>query len=49
MKLYKIAERPQLSFNNLRKIEKYIIEHTIDIEIIEQVEIHLKYSGYIEK
>ncbi|CAL2080614.1 tRNA uridine-5-carboxymethylaminomethyl(34) synthesis enzyme MnmG [Tenacibaculum sp. 190524A02b] len=52
MKLYKIAARPQLSFNDLRKIEKleqYIIENNIDHEIIEQVEIHLKYSGYIEK
>ncbi|WP_348739452.1 hypothetical protein [Tenacibaculum sp. 190524A02b] len=52
MKLYKIATRPQLSFNDLRKIEKleqYIIENNIDHEIIELLEIHLKYSDYIEK
>ncbi|WP_299833932.1 tRNA uridine-5-carboxymethylaminomethyl(34) synthesis enzyme MnmG [uncultured Tenacibaculum sp.] len=52
MKLYKIAARPQLSFNDLLSIEKlnsYIKENSIDKEIIEQVEIHLKYSGYIEK
>ncbi|WP_428743484.1 tRNA uridine-5-carboxymethylaminomethyl(34) synthesis enzyme MnmG [Tenacibaculum sp.] len=52
MKLYKIAARPQLTFSDFRSIEKlenYIQENSIDDEIIEQVEIHLKYSGYIEK
>ncbi|MGG8495886.1 tRNA uridine-5-carboxymethylaminomethyl(34) synthesis enzyme MnmG [Tenacibaculum sp. TC6] len=52
MKLYKIAARPQLVFNDLRtvkKLEDFIVENAIDHEIIEQVEIHLKYSGYIEK
>ncbi|WP_394420406.1 tRNA uridine-5-carboxymethylaminomethyl(34) synthesis enzyme MnmG [Tenacibaculum mesophilum] len=52
MKLYKIAARPQLTFSDFRSIdrlENYIQENEIDNEIIEQVEIHLKYSGYIEK
>lgn len=52
MKLYKIAARPQLVFNDLLSIEKlnnFIYSNNIDPEIIEQVEIHLKYSGYIEK
>ena len=52
MKLYKVASRPQLDFNDLRKVEKlasFINENSIDNEIIEQVEIDLKYSGYIEK
>jgi tRNA uridine 5-carboxymethylaminomethyl modification enzyme len=52
MKLYKIAARPQLVFNDLLSIEKlnnFIYTNNIDSEIIEQVEIHLKYSGYIEK
>jgi tRNA uridine 5-carboxymethylaminomethyl modification enzyme len=52
MKLFKIAARPQLEFNDFRvieKLEKYIKENEIDSEIIEQVEIYLKYSGYIEK
>ncbi|MGQ3677623.1 tRNA uridine-5-carboxymethylaminomethyl(34) synthesis enzyme MnmG [Tenacibaculum discolor] len=52
MKLYKIAARPQLTFSDFRsidKLENYIQENGIDNEIIEQVEIHLKYSGYIEK
>jgi len=52
MKLYKIAARPQLNFKDLLTIEKlkeYTINNNIDQEIIEQVEIHLKYSGYIAK
>ncbi|WP_299156265.1 tRNA uridine-5-carboxymethylaminomethyl(34) synthesis enzyme MnmG [uncultured Tenacibaculum sp.] len=52
MKLFKIAARPQLSiidFKSINKLEQYFTENNIDNEIIEQVEIHLKYSGYIEK
>ncbi len=52
MKLYKIAARPELTFDDFLVIEKlnnYLYENTIDKEIIEQVEIHLKYSGYIAK
>ena len=52
MKLFKIAARPQLSINDFKsitKLENYFTENNIDSEIIEQVEIHLKYSGYIEK
>jgi tRNA uridine 5-carboxymethylaminomethyl modification enzyme len=52
MKMFKIAARPQLNFNNLQKIEavaNFISENNIDSEIIEQTEIHVKYAGYIEK
>ncbi|MDG2195060.1 MAG: tRNA uridine-5-carboxymethylaminomethyl(34) synthesis enzyme MnmG [Polaribacter sp.] len=52
MKLIKIAARPQLSFSDLVHLEElkgFLSEHAIDQEIIEQVEIHLKYSGYIAK
>jgi len=52
MKLYKIAARPQLSLSDFKKIEAleaFIILEEIDEKVIEQVEIHLKYSGYIEK
>ncbi len=52
MKLFKIATRPQLRFNDfiiIDQLESFIQENNIDDEIIEQVEIHLKYSGYIEK
>ncbi|RCS26088.1 tRNA uridine-5-carboxymethylaminomethyl(34) synthesis enzyme MnmG [Polaribacter sp. WD7] len=52
MKLFKIAARPQLDFSdftNLKKLSSFLKENNIDSEIIEQAEIHLKYSGYIEK
>ena len=52
MKLFKIASRPQLSFSDLLVIPElvaFISDHNIDEEVIEQVEIYLKYSGYIQK
>ena len=52
MKLFKIAARPQLNFDDLRKlakVEAFILENSIDREIVEQTEIHVKYAGYIEK
>jgi len=52
MKLFKIAARPQLDFSdfkNVKKLAVFIKENNIDKEIIEQAEIHLKYSGYINK
>lgn len=52
MKLFKIAARPQLDFTDIRKlakVEAFIIENSIDNEIVEQTEIHVKYAGYIEK
>ena len=52
MKLFKIAARPQLSFSdfkNLDKLNVFLEENDIDNEVIEQAEIHLKYSGYINK
>ena len=52
MKLFKIAARPQLDFSdfkNIKKLTAFVEENAIDKEIIEQAEIHLKYSGYIDK
>ncbi|SDS52640.1 tRNA uridine 5-carboxymethylaminomethyl modification enzyme [Polaribacter sp. KT25b] len=52
LKLFKVAARPQLDFSDFKDLEKlkiFIADNNIDWEIIEQVEIHLKYSGYIEK
>lgn len=52
MKLFKIASRPQLTFldlENLVDIKKFIDTNSIDTEIREQTEIHVKYAGYIEK
>ncbi len=52
MKMFKIASRPQLDFDDVKrfpKVKEFILEHQIDDEVIEQTEIHVKYSGYIEK
>ena len=52
MKMFKIASRPQLDFNDVKrfpKVKEFILENEIDDEVIEQTEIHVKYSGYIEK
>lgn len=52
MKMYKIAARPQLTLKDFEKIESvaaFLETEDIDQKIIEQVEIHLKYSGYIAK
>ncbi|WBX71235.1 tRNA uridine-5-carboxymethylaminomethyl(34) synthesis enzyme MnmG [Tenacibaculum retecalamus] len=52
MKLIKIATRPQLSlsdFNSIEKLHNYIKENEMNTDVIEQTEIHLKYSGYIDK
>ena len=52
MKMFKIASRPQLNFDDVRrfpKVEEFIEENSIDREVLEQAEIHVKYSGYIEK
>tara|TARA_B100000795_G_scaffold66338_1_gene45411 strand:+ start:11298 stop:13175 length:1878 start_codon:yes stop_codon:yes gene_type:complete len=52
MKLFKIASRPQLDFSdfkNIKKLSSFLKDNNIDKEVIEQAEIHLKYSGYIDK
>ncbi|MCL4146480.1 UNVERIFIED_CONTAM: hypothetical protein GTU68_032609 [Idotea baltica] len=49
---FKIAARPQLNFSdfkNVKKLNAFLEENSIDKEVIEQAEIHLKYSGYIDK
>ena len=52
MKLFKLFSRPQLAFNDISTISSvsnYITENNVQKEIIEQVEIQVKYSGYIDK
>ncbi len=52
MKLFKLFSRPQISFSDISSIEpvsNYIIDNDVKNEIIEQVEIQVKYSGYIDK
>lgn len=52
VKLYKVTARPQLNlsdFKDLDCLQDFILSENIGKKIIEQVEIHLKYSGYIDK
>lgn len=51
-KMFKLFSRPQIELADMLKLEKvkeYIAENDLDQEIIEQAEIQVKYSGYIEK
>lgn len=51
-KMFKVFSRPQLDLEDFVKFDKvrnYIEEHNLDDEIVEQAEIQVKYSGYIEK
>jgi tRNA uridine 5-carboxymethylaminomethyl modification enzyme len=51
-KMFKVFSRPQIELEDILKFEKvqdYIKENDLDKEIIEQAEIQVKYSGYIEK
>lgn len=51
-KMFKVFSRPQIELDDILKFEKvqqYIQDHDLDKEIIEQAEIQVKYSGYIEK
>lgn len=51
-KLFKVFSRPNISLDDLRKmdvVESFIQENDFDDEVLEQVEIQVKYSGYIDK
>ena len=51
-KMFKILSRPQIGLEEVLKFEKvitYLEETPLDKEILEQAEIQVKYSGYIEK
>ena len=51
-KMFKVFSRPQIDLEDILKFEAvtdYISEHDLDQEVIEQAEIQVKYSGYIEK
>jgi tRNA uridine 5-carboxymethylaminomethyl modification enzyme len=51
-KMFKIFSRPQIDLEDIIKFEKvasYLEENDLDQEILEQAEIQVKYSGYIEK
>ncbi len=51
-KLFKLFSRPQITLDDIKhfdKVSSYIQENNLDKEILEQTEIQVKYSGYIEK
>lgn len=51
-KMFKFFSRPNITMDDMRRIpsvEAYVSEHDFDQEVLEQTEIHVKYSGYIEK
>lgn len=51
-KMFKVFSRPQLELEDILQfndVKNYLDENPLDNEIIEQVYIQLKYSGYIEK
>ncbi|MBZ9786917.1 tRNA uridine-5-carboxymethylaminomethyl(34) synthesis enzyme MnmG [Psychroflexus sp. CAK57W] len=51
-KLFKIFARPNITMQDMRKlksVENFVKEHDLDNEVLEQVEVQVKYAGYIEK
>ena len=51
-KIFKIFSRPNIAMEDVRKfpgVEEYIQENDLDAEMLEQTEIQVKYSGYIQK
>lgn len=50
--MFKIFSRPNITINDVRKfeaVETYVNKKKLDDEVIEQAEIQIKYSGYIQK
>jgi tRNA uridine 5-carboxymethylaminomethyl modification enzyme len=51
-KMFKVFSRPQLELEDMlkfTKVKQYVDENNFDQEVLEQAEIQVKYSGYIEK
>ncbi|WP_086475593.1 tRNA uridine-5-carboxymethylaminomethyl(34) synthesis enzyme MnmG [Arenibacter amylolyticus] len=51
-KMFKVFSRPKVTMEHMRQLEpvsKYIEEHQLDREVLEQTEIQVKYAGYIAK
>jgi tRNA uridine 5-carboxymethylaminomethyl modification enzyme len=51
-KIFKIFSRPNITMDDVRNfpgVEEYIQKNNLNTEILEQTEIQVKYSGYIEK
>uniref|UniRef100_UPI0040490E39 tRNA uridine-5-carboxymethylaminomethyl(34) synthesis enzyme MnmG n=1 Tax=Flavobacterium sp. TaxID=239 RepID=UPI0040490E39 len=51
-KMFKVFSRPQIDLEDILKFDivaEFVAERNLDREVIEQAEIQVKYSGYIEK
>ncbi|SHF71731.1 tRNA uridine 5-carboxymethylaminomethyl modification enzyme [Salegentibacter echinorum] len=51
-KIFKVFSRPNITMKDIRNfpgVEEYITEHNLNTEMLEQTEIQVKYSGYIQK
>ncbi len=51
-KMFKLFARPNITIDDVRQfkaVEDYIQDNNLDREVIEQTEIQVKYSGYIDK
>jgi len=51
-KIFKVLSRPQITLDDLKEVEDikaYIEDNNLNKEMLEQAEIQVKYSGYIEK
>ncbi len=51
-KLFKVFSRPKLTMDHMLQLDEvssYVSDHNLDSEVLEQTEIQVKYSGYIEK
>ena len=51
-KLFKVFSRPKVTMKHMLELEsvsEFVKEHQLDAEVLEQAEIQVKYSGYIEK
>jgi tRNA uridine 5-carboxymethylaminomethyl modification enzyme len=51
-KLFKIFARPNITMQDMMKlesVENFVTTHELNNEVLEQVEVQVKYAGYIEK
>ncbi|NRB83863.1 MAG: tRNA uridine-5-carboxymethylaminomethyl(34) synthesis enzyme MnmG [Winogradskyella sp.] len=51
-KMFKLYARPNITIEDMQKVSSvsaYIAANNLDMEVVEQTEIQVKYAGYIEK
>ena len=50
--MFKLYARPNITIEDMQKVSSvsaYIAANNLDMEVVEQTEIQVKYAGYIEK